>query len=88
MIPSEFSHITWEEVENSCLSMFARMCRDNYRPNIIIGILKGGAIPASLFVDYFGHPISFLTLRAKSRIGLDKKTETILCSRTNDQTKL
>jgi hypothetical protein len=72
---SKYLHVTWNEIEQSCLSIYARMCQDKYKPEIILGVLKGGVIPASIFVDLFGIPMKFVTLGAKSYINIKEQKE-------------
>ena len=70
---TQFKHVSSEELENACLSMYARMVKDGYKPDVIIGLLKGGGYPASLFVDYFGVSMEFATLRTKSYDGIGEQ---------------
>lgn len=67
-----FEHVSWDDIEKSCLSMYARMQQSHYKPDVIIGVLKGGGIPASLFVDYFGVSMELASLTAKSYVGTNK----------------
>jgi len=72
---------SWSDIENICVEMHARMLEDGYQPDVIIGIMKGGMIPASLLIDLFKNPIKFIAIEAKSyddisvRLGYGKKVK-------------
>jgi len=49
----KYAHLSWDDVEKSCLNIYANMRADNYCPDVIIGLLWGGVVPTRIFVDMF-----------------------------------
>ena len=47
-------HLSWENVERSCLNIYSKMLEDNYSPDMIVGLLWGGVVPTRIFVDLLG----------------------------------
>ena len=43
----------WEQAYNDTLKLFTRIKEDNFIPDLIIGIARGGWIPARLMADFF-----------------------------------
>jgi hypoxanthine phosphoribosyltransferase/molybdopterin converting factor small subunit len=43
--------ISWEKVENLSEQVSEKIIEDGYRPDVIIGILRGGVIPARILSD-------------------------------------
>jgi hypoxanthine phosphoribosyltransferase len=50
----KYIHFSWQDVENSCLSIYAAMKAKGYLPDVIVGLLWGGVVPTRIFVDLFG----------------------------------
>ena len=49
----KYAHLSWDDVEKSCINMYAAMKSDSYYPDVIIGLLWGGVVPTRIFVDLF-----------------------------------
>lgn len=47
----EIEYISWKELHLALVKIVESIRRDNYKPDIIIGILKGGLIPARIIAD-------------------------------------
>ncbi len=45
---------TWIEIQESCLRIAERTRADDFRPDIIIGVARGGWIPARILADLLG----------------------------------
>ena len=45
---------SWEEIQQSCLKIASKTKSDGFIPNIIIGVARGGCIPARLIADILG----------------------------------
>ena len=41
-------YYTWQDVERSCLNIALQMYNDNWRPDYIVGITRGGNVPATI----------------------------------------
>ena len=47
-------YYTWQDVEKMCISIMNQMFRDNYRPDYIVGITRGGNVPATILSNMTG----------------------------------
>lgn len=43
--------VTWEQVEQLAYSLASQLKKDNYAPEVVVGISRGGVIPARLLCD-------------------------------------
>ena len=41
-------YYTWQDVERMCVSIVNQMYADNWRPDYIVGITRGGNVPATI----------------------------------------
>ena len=41
-------YYSWQDVENACTNIALQMYKDNWRPDYIVGITRGGNIPATI----------------------------------------
>ena len=57
----------WKHVEGACLEVARQMSDHNWRPDYIVGITRGGLIPANLLSQYTG--IKMHTLNVSLRDG-------------------
>lgn len=69
-IGREFRFLSWYDVESCCLSIYRQMQANNYTPDSIIGLLRGGVVPARIFADYFGILLDFFALDVKLYDGI------------------
>jgi hypothetical protein len=58
-------HYTWSQVEGACLDIARQMSAHNWRPDYIVGITRGGLVPANLLSQYTG--IKMLSLDVSLR---------------------
>ncbi len=54
--PVKFKPITWREVETACAKIAESILAAGVKVDVIVGILRGGWIPARLLSDYLGVP--------------------------------
>jgi hypoxanthine-guanine phosphoribosyltransferase len=47
-------YYTWKQVEGACLDIARQLNDDNWRPDYIVGITRGGLVPATLLSQYMG----------------------------------
>ncbi len=52
------------------------MLRDNYTPEAIVGLLRGGVVPARIFSDCFNILLDFFALDVKLYDGVNQRRET------------
>jgi hypoxanthine phosphoribosyltransferase len=60
-------YYSWKNVEGACLELARQITASNWRPEYIVGITRGGAIPAILLSQYLG--ISMRPLQVSLRDG-------------------
>jgi len=51
------------------------MLSHDYKPDCIIGLLRGGIVPARIFSDYFNIILDFFSLDVKLYEGINKRKE-------------
>ena len=47
-------YYTWNDVEKMCVSIVNQMYKDNWRPDYIVGITRGGNVPATIISNMTG----------------------------------
>jgi hypoxanthine phosphoribosyltransferase len=47
-------YYNWNQVEGACLDIARQLNADNWRPDYIVGITRGGLVPATLLSQYLG----------------------------------
>jgi hypoxanthine phosphoribosyltransferase len=60
-------YYSWSDVEGACLELSRQMFDHDWKPDYIVGITRGGAIPAILLSQYMGIPCE--TLKVSLRDG-------------------
>ena len=45
---------SWTDVENMCLSISNQMFKENWKPDYIVGITRGGNVPATILSNMLG----------------------------------
>lgn len=50
-------HVTWQNVQGAVIDLARQLQKDNWRPDYIVGITRGGAIPAVMLSQYLGIPM-------------------------------
>jgi hypoxanthine phosphoribosyltransferase len=73
MSETNYKHLTWEEVERDCFCIYGDMVEIGYKPDYIIGLMKGGVVPARIFADYFGVRFDFYTWNVSLYNGINTK---------------
>jgi hypoxanthine phosphoribosyltransferase len=60
-------YYSWSEVEGACLDIARQLNNDKWRPDYIVGITRGGLVPATLLSQYMG--VKMHTLNVSLRDG-------------------
>jgi hypoxanthine phosphoribosyltransferase len=47
-------YYTWQDVEKMCVNIVTQMYKDNWRPDYIVGITRGGNVPATIISNMTG----------------------------------
>jgi hypoxanthine phosphoribosyltransferase len=55
-------YYTWSQVEGACLEIARQMSVHNWRPDYIVGIGRGGLVPANLLSQYTGIKMNSLDI--------------------------
>lgn len=71
----KFRHLTWQDIDKYCENIYYQMLRDKYQPDCIIGLLRGGIVPARIFSDYFNILLDFFALDVKLYNGIDSRND-------------
>ena len=71
---SKLRQYTWEGVQEAVSSIAMQMYKDEWRPDYIVGITRGGLIPAVLLSHTTEIPMKTLCVQLESD-GLDENTE-------------
>jgi xanthine phosphoribosyltransferase len=53
-------YYNWKEVEGACLDLSRQMVQDRWFPDYIVGISRGGLVPANLLSQYLDIPMATL----------------------------
>jgi len=65
-------YYSWADVERMCVSIVNQMYKDNWRPDYIVGITRGGNVPATIISNITG--IRCEALKVSLRDGESGKT--------------
>jgi len=47
-------YYSWQDVERACTNIALQMYKDNWRPDYIVGITRGGNVPATILSNMLG----------------------------------
>jgi len=69
---------TWDRIYEMLLNMAEKVCEDRFRPDILLGISRGGLPPARVMSDLLGNP-EIANVRVEFYVGVaeTKKEPTI-----------
>ena len=76
MTKIEKRYISQDEIKRYCLNIVSMMFRDDFKPDIIVGITRGGLWPAMMLSHYLD--IKMYTLDVRLRDGDTKENATFL----------
>ena len=63
---------TWQDVEKQVQEILRQIQASNWRPDYVVGLTRGGLVPANLISQYLGIPMH--TLRVSLRDGADPES--------------
>lgn len=70
----EFEVLSWNEIHKLTLILAKKIVESGYMPDVIIGIMRGGWIPARILLDYLNIPI-LATIEIKFYKGIGETRE-------------
>jgi hypoxanthine phosphoribosyltransferase len=47
-------YLTWQDVEHHTQEILRQICSDAWRPDYVVGLTRGGLVPANLISQYLG----------------------------------
>ena len=62
-------YYNWNDVERMCISIMNQMFRDNWRPDYIVGITRGGNVPATILSNMTGIRCEALKVSLRDATG-------------------
>lgn len=64
-------YYSWQDVEKMCVNIVTQMYKDNWKPDYIVGITRGGNVPATIISNMTGIPCHALKVSLRD----DSKAE-------------
>ena len=49
----KYQFIEWDKIYSLCSQIYERILRDGFKPDLIVGIARGGWVPARILADFF-----------------------------------
>lgn len=65
-------YYNWKNIEGACLDIARQLNADNYKPDYIVGLTRGGLVPAVLLSQFLDVPME--TLKISLRDGGETET--------------
>ena len=62
-------YYSWQDVEKMCVSIVNQMYKDNWRPDYIVGITRGGNVPATIISNITGIRCEGIKVSLRSIFG-------------------
>lgn len=69
-------YVSWNDVQRQTQEIIRQMYLDNWQPDYIVGITRGGLVPANLISQYLD--VTMYALQVRLRDGVDDDTESNL----------
>lgn len=69
-------YVSWNDVQRQAQEIIRQMYLDNWQPDYIVGITRGGLVPANLISQYLD--VTMYALQVRLRDGVDDDTESNL----------
>ena len=66
-------HKTWNDIEGACIDIARQLMRDRWKPDYVVGLTRGGLVPATLLSQFLNVPMHTLhvSLRDHSENSLE-----------------
>lgn len=55
-------YYNWSNISGACLDIARQLSKDSFRPDYIVGLTRGGLVPAVLLSQYLGVPMETLKI--------------------------
>jgi hypoxanthine phosphoribosyltransferase len=70
-----YKHQTWFNIEADCHTLYNKIQISDFKPEIIVGLMRGGIIPARILADFFHVRLDFYTIDVKYYTGVNQTLE-------------
>ena len=70
-----YKNLSWTDVQGGCLHIYTNMMEVGFVPDAIIGLLRGGVVPARIFSDFFHIMMDFYAIDVKLYTGIGERNE-------------
>ena len=67
-------YYSWQDVERMCVNIVNQMYKDNWRPDYIVGITRGGNVPATIISNMTGISCEALKVSLRDDSGHGSET--------------
>ena len=61
-------YYTWQQIQGAVLDIARQLQKDNWRPDYIVGITRGGLVPANLLSQYTGIKMHTLNVSLRDNV--------------------
>ena len=68
--------LTWHDIEGAVLDIIQQMAIDNWKPDYVVGLTRGGLTPAVLISQFLNVPCETLKVNLRDHIGNGPETNT------------
>ena len=72
---------TWNDIERMCSNIIVQMYNDKWTPDYIVGITRGGLIPATILSNTLNIPMHTLDVRLRDTEGLGEPEHNLWMSK-------
>lgn len=72
------THPSWAQIEKGCAKIALQLVKSNYKPDYIVGLSRGGLIPAVIISHILDIPLIPISYSSLEGNGDDKRNENIL----------
>lgn len=72
---------TWNDIERMCSNIIVQMYNDKWTPDYIVGITRGGLIPATILSNTLNIPMHTLDVRLRDTEGLSEPEHNLWMSK-------
>ena len=69
---ANYEVLNWTQIYNMLLSQATRICQSGFRPNVIVGVSRGGWLPARVLSDLLENP-NLANVRAECYESINKQ---------------
>lgn len=72
-----WEYVSWNRFYDLCSDLHRRIVADDFRPEVIVAVARGGYMPGRVLADFFGQ-MALTAIRIEHYRGLERRPETII----------